>query len=369
MLTASGDLSAQPAPPPAMPQWAAPSDVGLSSAGEAALPPSFMPQQAPASPAYSAGYGPPPSDNTGVASLGDPPALNADGNSSGSLNGLIPDNPPEANPNAPAPPISTPGQGDFRPGSVHSPHPPGGSIYGGGGYGESGERPSASHSGRDHRPRVDLGPPDAPPSFDSPGPAFSASERPRLAKPPAHLSMGSGQGAKQGHGRMPTGGNETTYKVQPNDTLWSISKDVYGTDAYYKALAEHNRKKYPNPDNLQVGDVISVPPVEELTSKYPNACPKPEHVAASENRSRIAPVSDRFGGRRGGTYVVQQGDSLFDIAKYELGKASRWVEIYELNRDQLGENCNYLTPGMELAMPTSHAAGTVTQHPDGHFQR
>jgi nucleoid-associated protein YgaU len=48
---------------------------------------------------------------------------------------------------------------------------------------------------------------------------------------------------------------------------------------------------------------------------------------------------------------VAEGDTLFDIARAELGKASRWAEIYELNRDQLGEDFNYLAPGMQLVMP------------------
>jgi nucleoid-associated protein YgaU len=42
---------------------------------------------------------------------------------------------------------------------------------------------------------------------------------------------------------------------------------------------------------------------------------------------------------------------LFDIARHELGKASRWAEIYRLNREQLGDDFNYLSPGMQLVMP------------------
>ena len=52
-------------------------------------------------------------------------------------------------------------------------------------------------------------------------------------------------------------------------------------------------------------------------------------------------------------YVVEEGDTLFDIARYELGKASRWADIYNLNRDVLGKDYNYLTPGMQLVLPGS----------------
>jgi hypothetical protein len=50
-------------------------------------------------------------------------------------------------------------------------------------------------------------------------------------------------------------------------------------------------------------------------------------------------------------YIVADGESLFDIARYELGSALRWVEIYELNRDLLGDDIQHLAPGTELLLP------------------
>jgi nucleoid-associated protein YgaU len=55
--------------------------------------------------------------------------------------------------------------------------------------------------------------------------------------------------------------------------------------------------------------------------------------------------------RGGRIYVVEEGDTLFDIARYELGKASRWAEIYDLNRHQLGSDYNYIAPGTKLVLP------------------
>jgi hypothetical protein len=53
-----------------------------------------------------------------------------------------------------------------------------------------------------------------------------------------------------------------------------------------------------------------------------------------------------------------------------LGKASRWAEIYDLNRDTLGEDFDYLQPGTELAMPPKGpAADSVTRGRDGGIQR
>ncbi len=55
----------------------------------------------------------------------------------------------------------------------------------------------------------------------------------------------------------------------------------------------------------------------------------------NDSRRQRASAPAASGGR---TYIVAEGDSLFDIARSELGKASRWVEIYDLNADVLGKD-------------------------------
>ena len=54
-------------------------------------------------------------------------------------------------------------------------------------------------------------------------------------------------------------------------------------------------------------------------------------------------------------YVVREGDTLFDIARAKLGKAARWVEIYELNRELLSSP-DLLPIGAELTIPNRSAA-------------
>ncbi len=53
----------------------------------------------------------------------------------------------------------------------------------------------------------------------------------------------------------------------------------------------------------------------------------------------------------GKTYVVQGGDSLSKIAEAELGDSTRWTEIYELNKDIIGDNPNLIKPGQKLRLP------------------
>ena len=50
-------------------------------------------------------------------------------------------------------------------------------------------------------------------------------------------------------------------------------------------------------------------------------------------------------------YTVQEGDNLFNIAKRELGNVGRWKEVYQLNKDSLGQDAAYLTPGAEIFLP------------------
>jgi nucleoid-associated protein YgaU len=145
--------------------------------------------------------------------------------------------------------------------------------------------------------------------------------------------------------------NDGTYKVRPNDNYWTICENLYGTGAYFKALAEVNRDRTSRDDHLRVGTVLQAPAADELEKNYPDLCPKANHRRAA-GAVRTVSVSTMQGmGRR--VYTVEQGDTLIDIASRQLGKKSRWAEIYDLNRDKLGEDHDYLPVGMQLAMPES----------------
>jgi nucleoid-associated protein YgaU len=143
------------------------------------------------------------------------------------------------------------------------------------------------------------------------------------------------------------------YVVQPNDSYWAISERVYGTGAFFKALYEHNRKRMKNPDELKVGQVLSVPDESTLRRNYPDLCPKPRKPTAT-TQQRVISASARIGGN-GRVYTVADGDTLFEIARHELGKPARWSEIYQLNRDLLGDDFDYLRPGTELILPADAA--------------
>jgi nucleoid-associated protein YgaU len=164
--------------------------------------------------------------------------------------------------------------------------------------------------------------------------------------------------------------NAGSYDIQPNDSYAKISQRLYGTDAYYQALAEYNRGNYPNESKLRPGDTIRTPTADELARLYPSLCPKAERRDAIAQRNALV-SNPSTGLGNGRVYVVQEGDNLYNIARHELGKASRWAEIYDLNRDAIGKQFDYLTPGMRLALPTDRGAseGTVTQRPETRYNR
>jgi len=52
-------------------------------------------------------------------------------------------------------------------------------------------------------------------------------------------------------------------------------------------------------------------------------------------------------------YTVKYGDTLYIIALKQLGKGSRWTEIYEMNKSIIGSNPNLIYPGQVFSLPSS----------------
>lgn len=51
------------------------------------------------------------------------------------------------------------------------------------------------------------------------------------------------------------------------------------------------------------------------------------------------------------TYQVKQGDTLWAIAKLELGDSSKWRALYDKNKAVIGPDYNLIRPGQKLVMP------------------
>ena len=51
------------------------------------------------------------------------------------------------------------------------------------------------------------------------------------------------------------------------------------------------------------------------------------------------------------SFIVEEGDSLWEISEEYYGEGRQWQEIYEYNQDVIGKNPSLILPGTELEMP------------------
>jgi nucleoid-associated protein YgaU len=138
------------------------------------------------------------------------------------------------------------------------------------------------------------------------------------------------------------------YIVKANESYWDVAKRAYGAGAYFKALCEHNRRNG-GAALIEPGVQLRLPDEATLQRLYPTLCPPPSRLAAA-SETRTASANLRADGP---AYEVQEGDTLFEIARRQLGKGKRFGEIYALNRDRIGGPTDRLEPGMRLRLPAS----------------
>jgi nucleoid-associated protein YgaU len=148
-----------------------------------------------------------------------------------------------------------------------------------------------------------------------------------------------------------------THRVQPGDTLSSLAQAYYGSTKYAQFLRENN-PDISVPDRLAVGTIVRIPPrAEERTpdAAKPSVAEKPavEKPATdkptTEKATGAKPSGESAGGRR--TYTVKAGDSFYSIAKDVLGDASRWKELYELNKASVNGDPTHLRIGQVVVLP------------------
>lgn len=173
------------------------------------------------------------------------------------------------------------------------------------------------------------------------------------------------------------GARSETYTVAPGDNFWTISKKQYGTSRYFAALARHNQEKVSDPTRLRPGMEVATPPAAALEQSFPElieksgapvsaararaaggaqpAFDKPNFGAApTEHEDKPAATAGFYYSDNGPMYRVGGDDTLTSIAHKHLGKASRWVEIYNQNRDSLKDS-EKLTVGTVLKLPPDAA--------------
>ena len=87
-------------------------------------------------------------------------------------------------------------------------------------------------------------------------------------------------------------------------------------------------------------------PAPVVTSNAVTGAAQPAPAAPAP--TRVAPPAEPPAVPR--SYTVQTGDSLSGISRKVYGTASRWIDIYQANRDRLSSE-NALKVGQELRIP------------------
>lgn len=151
--------------------------------------------------------------------------------------------------------------------------------------------------------------------------------------------------------QTPPGERPTYYTVQPGDNYWTISRKTYGTARYFLALARYNQRRIPDPKRMRPGMHVLTPSAEVLQSSNPDLFPRRRRrttIGVHQSGEAQAGFFRDASGRP--LYRVGKGDTLSDIAQKHLGRASRWIQVYEMNKERL-RNSKTLTIGTELRLP------------------
>lgn len=149
------------------------------------------------------------------------------------------------------------------------------------------------------------------------------------------------------------------YEIKEGDSYWWIAKTHYDNGQFFRALYSHNKEQVPGFEDLKPGTKIEIPSRSELIRLWPVDIPL--HVLRENDAWRKTPekmldklteecdreLESRF-------YETREGDTLFLIAGQQLGQASRYVELIELNQFRLPSGAGHQSPlpeGLRLILP------------------
>jgi len=125
----------------------------------------------------------------------------------------------------------------------------------------------------------------------------------------------------------------TTYTVVKGDHLGKISQRFYNRGDLWPAIAKENNLA--NPSIIEAGTKLKIP---EL---------------ANAQKITIQDIAPKEKGQiTGGTYVVQRGDTLWDIAQRAYGSGFEWTRISQANQiGQLPNGNPLIHAGNVLVIP------------------
>ncbi|HUN81102.1 MAG TPA: LysM peptidoglycan-binding domain-containing protein [Phycisphaerae bacterium] len=123
--------------------------------------------------------------------------------------------------------------------------------------------------------------------------------------------------------------------VVKGDTLTGLAKQYLGSTKKQSEIVAAN-PELKGRRKLKPGETILIP--------QPTAAA--EHSGGLDLTPAMPIASDK-------TYTVEDGDTIYAIAKKTLGDSKRWKEVFELNKDQLRGDPRRLKAGMTLKLPAA----------------
>jgi nucleoid-associated protein YgaU len=138
---------------------------------------------------------------------------------------------------------------------------------------------------------------------------------------------------------------DDVYQVQSGDNYWTISRQFYGSARFFSALAAYNQQRIPDPSKMKPGMYVLVPHIEVLHQQYPQLT-----GGGPRDPGENQPPGFFVDDAGHPAYRVGKGDTLTEIAQKHLGRASRWVQIYGMNKDRIPDG-KTLKIGSVLQLP------------------
>jgi nucleoid-associated protein YgaU len=201
-------------------------------------------------------------------------------------------------------------------------------------------------------PKVDPG---VPPAAKDPAPAASAPLLSTAVETPAPAAaIPSGSILKTMDGLQESYMTDAMfYTWKAGDTFPGLAQRFYGDPSRLAILKRMNEGR----TDVQPGERVLVPVYDLDAVPAAAPAPAPAPAVASPKAKADAPKSAETSAPAASSstsgpryHVVKDGESLWKIAKQELGSGSRWNDIYNANRDVLSSP-EALHTGQKLRVP------------------
>ncbi|MFJ5142717.1 LysM peptidoglycan-binding domain-containing protein [Streptomyces sp. NPDC088707] len=191
----------------------------------------------------------------------------------------------------------------------------------------------------------------ATPALATAGPATAVTASTAEVVPPASATAPEDRTAATAGTRQAAEQTYTVRDARPAESLWSIAEKVYGHGELYTKIADANEGRQMTDGTtfhadapIQPGWILAVP--EAPTAQAPAAPSQPS----------------------GGSYTVQGGDTLWNVAEEELGDGERYGELFEANMGSptpdggTFDNPDLIVPGQVLDLPKAATPGAPPPH-------